>query len=133
MNTRRWQSSDTASACMSMGPKSCGIFSLSGASALSAKDGVMVVNWHSCGTYPYRLGWIPGRRVSAAAPSARRSIVSSGTVATPVSQNSGFCAGIKASAGEASTTTCASLAFAFGHRILTESVRSLSVGVSSLL
>ena len=51
VNTRRWQSSDTASAWMSMGPKSCGIFSLSGASALSANSGSIVVNSQSWGTY----------------------------------------------------------------------------------
>ena len=68
-----------------------------------------------------------------ASPSARSWIVSSGMVATAVSQNSGSCAGIKASAGEYSRTMCASLAFVFGHRTLTESVRSWTVGVSSLL
>ena len=51
VKTRRWQSSDMANASMSMGPKSCGIFSLSGARALSANSGLIVVNLHSWGTY----------------------------------------------------------------------------------
>ena len=51
VNTRRWQSSDIASASRFMGPKSRGIFSLSGARALSANFGSMVVNWQSWGTY----------------------------------------------------------------------------------
>ena len=68
-----------------------------------------------------------------AAPSARSWIVSSGTVATAVSQNSGSWSGRKPVWLEYAVTMCASLAFVFGHRTLTESIRSLTVGVSSLL
>ncbi len=74
---------------------------------------------------------MPGRSAELVVPSMSAVIVSSGTVATPVTHSSGSGLGSR-SDGEYSMVTCPSVACKPGQRSLKESVRSWTVGLLSL-